>query len=86
MVFNEVLVLSPTDYHERPLGRLDPDWAPGLDGCHTYNEASGVEVLDIRGAPPADCPRITVLPSPLQPDPGLHAPLLDAAHRPAVAG
>ena len=36
-VFNQVTVLSPVHYSERPISRLDPDWAPSLDGCHTYN-------------------------------------------------
>ena len=46
LVFNEVLSLSPTAYHERPLGRLQPDWAPGLTGCHTYTSLGGIEVVD----------------------------------------
>lgn len=52
LVFNEVLELSPTHYRECPLTRLDAGWASGLDGCHTYNEAGGIEVLDARGSPP----------------------------------
>ena len=59
VVFNEVLELSPTHYRERPLGRLDTRWASGLDGCHTYNEAVGIEVLDARGTPPAHSARLT---------------------------
>ncbi|MFD0737897.1 hypothetical protein ACFQZQ_01150 [Lysobacter koreensis] len=58
VVFNEVLELSPTHYRERPLGRLDTRWTSGLDGCHTYNEAAGVEVLDARGTPPRNCDRL----------------------------
>ncbi len=61
VVFNEVLELSPTHYHERPLGRLDISWTLGVDGCHTYSGITGVEVLDARGAPPADSARLTVL-------------------------
>lgn len=48
-VFNEVLVLSPTEYRERPLGRLDASWWPGGDGCHTYSATDQLEVLDARG-------------------------------------
>ncbi len=68
VVFNEVLELSPTHYRERPLGRLDARWASGLDGCHTYNEAAGIEVLDARGTPPADSARLTVLDVALDPE------------------
>jgi hypothetical protein len=50
-VFNEILALSPTEYRERPLGRLDAGWAAGIDGCHTYSAAGGLEVLDARGVP-----------------------------------
>lgn len=46
LVFNEVLELGPTRYRERPLGRLAPDWAPGLTGCHTYTKLGGFEVVD----------------------------------------
>lgn len=46
LVFNEVLKLSPTRYHERPLRRLMPDWAPGLTGCHTYSRLGDIEVVD----------------------------------------
>ncbi len=46
LVFNEVLSLSPITYDERPLGRLLPDWVPGLTGCHTYTSLGGIEVVD----------------------------------------
>lgn len=65
VVFNEVLELTPTHYRERPLGRLDARWAKGLDGCHTYNEAGGIEVLDARGTPPADSAWLGVVAMPL---------------------
>lgn len=61
VVFNEVLELSPTHYRETPLGRLDARWTSGLDGCHTYSEGAGVEVLDARGTPPEDSPRMIVV-------------------------
>ncbi|MDR7134174.1 hypothetical protein J2X06_001358 [Lysobacter niastensis] len=50
-VFNEVLTLSPTQYRECPLGRLDASWVDGLDGCHTYSATGRLEVLDARGVP-----------------------------------
>ncbi|HEY5972989.1 MAG TPA: hypothetical protein VIT22_13710 [Pseudoxanthomonas sp.] len=61
IVFNQVITLSPTDYSERPIGRLDPGWAPSLDGCHTYNKALTLEVLDAHGEPPGNGVRINVL-------------------------
>lgn len=61
-VFNEVLELSPTAYRERPVGRLDASWAPGLDGCHTYSTSDTLEVVDMRGMLPAQSVRLPVVP------------------------
>jgi len=61
VVFNDVLELSPTRYHERPLGRLDNHGELGMDGCHTYSQIEGVEVLDARGTPSQDLPAMTVV-------------------------
>ena len=58
VVFNEVLELSPSHYRERVLSRLAPDWSDSLDGCHTYNAAGGVEVLDAHGVAPAVRPAV----------------------------
>ena len=52
LVFNEVLELTPEHYRERTLSRLVPDWAPGLEACHTYSSAAGIEVVDARGPMP----------------------------------
>lgn len=52
VVFNEVLELTPERYAEQPMSRLDPSWAPSLDGCHTYNRDGGLEVLDAHGEVP----------------------------------
>ena len=46
VVLNQVEVLSKTDYRERPVGRIDPDWMPGLVGTHTYTFDSRYEFLD----------------------------------------
>ena len=46
VVFNEVLMLSPTDYAEKQIGSLEPRWARGLRGCHTYSRAGNLEVID----------------------------------------
>lgn len=52
VVFNEVLQLSPTAYSERPLSKLEPNFARRIAGCHTYNADGQVEVLDVFGRPP----------------------------------
>ncbi len=65
VVFNEVLELTPTHYRERRLGRLGAGWASGLDGCHTYNAAGGIEVLDARGTPSARSAHLKVKGVPL---------------------
>ena len=44
--FSEVEVLTPTEYRERPVGRIEPDWYPGLIGTHTVNSNDAVEVID----------------------------------------
>jgi hypothetical protein len=58
IVFNEVLELSRERYRERTLSTLSPGFLPELDGCHTYNAAEGVEVLDAHGVPPPDGARM----------------------------
>lgn len=43
---NEVLSLSPTDYHERHLDTIPPSWRRDLIGAHTFNTAPGMQVID----------------------------------------
>ncbi|MFL6448873.1 MAG: hypothetical protein ACJ746_14470 [Bryobacteraceae bacterium] len=43
---NEIQTLSPTEYRERPVGRIDPNWHPGLIGTHTINSNETIEVID----------------------------------------
>jgi hypothetical protein len=43
---NEIETLSPTEYRERPAGRIEPDWHPGLIGTHTVNSNETIEVID----------------------------------------
>lgn len=43
---NEIEVLTPSQYRERPLRRIEPDWAPGLIGTHTINSDENFEVID----------------------------------------
>ncbi len=46
MQMSEVEVLSPQEYRERALFRIEPDWMPGLIGTHTINSNDAVEVID----------------------------------------
>jgi hypothetical protein len=46
VVLNRIEVLTPTDYRETPIARLEPDWAPGLLGTHTYNSTGRLELVD----------------------------------------
>ncbi|WP_334132078.1 glucosamine inositolphosphorylceramide transferase family protein [Silanimonas lenta] len=57
IVFHEVLRLDETAYEERPLGRLDPVWAPGLRGCHTYARHGRLEFLDAKFLVPSRAAR-----------------------------
>ena len=43
---NEIVTLTPTGYEERQLLAVEPNWHPGLRGCHTYNRAGSIEVTD----------------------------------------
>jgi hypothetical protein len=46
VVLNRVDVLSPTEYRETPVGRIQPDWLTGIVGTHTYTFDSRYECLD----------------------------------------
>jgi hypothetical protein len=46
VVLNRIDVLTLEEYRETPIGRIDPTWAPGLVGTHTYNSTPRVEVVD----------------------------------------
>ena len=46
IVLNRVEVLSRTEYRERPVGRIEADWMPGLSGTHTYTFDARYECLD----------------------------------------
>lgn len=44
--FNEVVTLNESDYRERPLHRVGPDWMPGNLGTHTYTFNEDFEAVD----------------------------------------
>jgi hypothetical protein len=46
IVFNRIDTLTGDEYAETPIGRIEPDWLPGLVATHTYNFGSLVEVID----------------------------------------
>jgi len=46
VVLNRIDVLTVDEYRETPIGRIEPSWAPGLVGTHTYNSTAQVEVVD----------------------------------------
>lgn len=43
---NEIVVLNPERYEEKPAVTVPPNWAPGLVATHTYSCAGGLEVID----------------------------------------
>ena len=46
IVFNEIRRLSTTEYEERPVETILPDWHKGLKGTHTYNANDRFETID----------------------------------------
>jgi hypothetical protein len=48
IVLNRVEVWNRRIYKEVPVGRLDSDWAPGLDRTHTFNALGSLFVVDVR--------------------------------------
>jgi hypothetical protein len=45
-VFSEVVTLTETEYEERPIARVNPDWVKGNLGTHTYTRTDQFEVID----------------------------------------
>jgi hypothetical protein len=46
IVFNRIETLSPTEYREVEVDRLEPTWLPGLTGTHTYSRSERYEAFD----------------------------------------
>ncbi|MGA2927878.1 MAG: hypothetical protein ABSG43_18155 [Solirubrobacteraceae bacterium] len=46
VVFNRITRLTPTEYQEEPVGRLEPGARGATLGTHTFNAADGWEVID----------------------------------------
>lgn len=49
--FRAIEALTPTEYRERPVGRLEATWQPGLLGAHSYAADEAFEVVDGRRRP-----------------------------------
>ena len=56
---NEIARLTPEEYSERCASTIEPSWAPGLSGCHTYAICGDVEAIDVA----AKLPRSLVAPN-----------------------
>jgi hypothetical protein len=48
VVLNRIELLTATEYHERPIDRIEPTWTRGNLGTHTYSFDARYEVLDGR--------------------------------------
>jgi hypothetical protein len=46
MQWQEITAFDPDDYVERPCGRIEPDWAPGMLATHSYTRSRDWEALD----------------------------------------
>jgi hypothetical protein len=46
VTFQRIDLLTPTDYRETTIGRLEPGWRAGNLRTHTYNRGAGFEVVD----------------------------------------
>lgn len=46
IVLNEIVRLSTTDYEERPVETIRPNWRPAMKGIHTYNSNHRFEAVD----------------------------------------
>ena len=46
ITFNEIVVLSRTEYQERPWTTINPLWAEGLTATHSYSCLGELEIID----------------------------------------
>ena len=44
--WQQINALSPSAYSERPIGRVEPEWAPGMLATHSYTRSRDWEALD----------------------------------------
>jgi hypothetical protein len=43
-----IVRLTPDEYEEVTVGKLLPEWQPGLTGVHTVNALGGLTLIDAR--------------------------------------
>jgi hypothetical protein len=43
---NEIVTLTPEEYRERAGLTVEPSWARGMIGTHTYNQSGPIEIVD----------------------------------------
>jgi hypothetical protein len=48
MILKEIVELTPTSFIEKEIFRIDPTWAPKLNGTHTFNMNEDLVVYDGR--------------------------------------
>ncbi len=48
VVLNHVERLTPREYSETPVGRIDPSWMPDAVALHTYSRGERFEAVDVR--------------------------------------
>jgi hypothetical protein len=48
----EITRLTETEYEERTVTQLHPEWLPRLVGTHTYNQIPGFAIIDVRRVVP----------------------------------
>lgn len=48
MILKEIVLLDPEHFEERELALINPTWAPGLTGTHTYNQNEEYVIYDGR--------------------------------------
>ena len=60
VVFNEVTELTATSFTEKPIGRLEPDWTPGIRSTHSWDFLEDIVVADARRVRPKRRPGLRV--------------------------
>jgi len=46
VTINRILELNPERYEEIEMGKVGPNWCPGVEGVHTFNVAGNLTVID----------------------------------------
>lgn len=48
VIFKKIISLTPTEFIEKEVGRMEPTWAPDLEGTHTFSVNEDLVVYDGR--------------------------------------